>query len=124
MAAVPKSSIVIGSGTGAAGTTKASPGVTGAWIDVTSVNGGVLGGRIKNNGAVGVAGTLLWQWSPDPTAGTPKIYDLWQFGGDLASGSDITVSTRLDKEIKFVRMLGYGNTTSSVLYESDLAASS
>ena len=125
MAAVTKTSVVIVSGTGAAGaTTKAAPAFTGAWIDVSAYNGGLLGGRIKNNGAVGAAGTLTWQWSPDPTPGTPRIYDLWTFGGDTASTGDVTASVRLDKEVKFVRAIGYGNTTNSVLYESDLAASS
>ncbi|WP_288379831.1 hypothetical protein [uncultured Massilia sp.] len=122
MAAVTKTSVAIASGTGAAGSTKAVPGVVGVWIDVTAYNGGLLGGRIKNNGAVGVGGTLTWQWSPDPTAGAPKIYDLYEFGGGLAANSDITASVRLDKEIKFVRAIGWGNTTSTVDFESTLAA--
>lgn len=124
MAAIPKTSVtILASAVGAAGnTTKSAPAVVGPWVDVTGYNGGLLGGRIKNNGAVGVAGNLMWQWTPDRDATTPTIYDLWGFAGDTAAGSDATFSTRLDKEVKFVRVIGWGNTTSSVNYESHLAA--
>jgi hypothetical protein len=112
-----------------AGGTKASPaaGGTGAWIDVTAYNGGLLGGRIKNAaGAVGAPGQMTWQWTPDPnpSSGSARIYDLFTWGGDVASGSEYTISVRLDKEARFVRALCHGNTTNPVTFESDLAASS
>lgn len=127
MTAVTKATVSILAATlGAAGaTTKAAPAVPGPWVDVSSYNGGLLGGRIENTaGAVGAAGTITWQWTPDKDAATPKIYDLWTFGGDLANGAKVTASIRLDKEIKYLRAICYGNTTSGVTYESDLAASS
>ena len=127
MTAVPKSTVAIFPAAAVApGGTKASPGTgAGAWIDVTAVNGGLLGGRIKNTGGVlGAPGQMTWQWTPDPTANPVKIYDLYTWGGDMVSGSEYTASVRLDKEVKFARALCYGNTTNSVTYESDLAASS
>ena len=127
MTAVTKTPIaILASVTVAAGGTKAAPaaGGTGGWIDVTAYNGGLLGGRIKNNGTLGAPGQMTWQWTPDPNANPVKIYDLWTWGGELASGVEWTASTRLDKEVKHVRAIFYGNTTSSVTYESDLAAGS
>lgn len=104
---------------------RSAPGIVGLWIDVREVNGGVLGGRIENTGgAVGVAGILLWQWTPDKDAAQLEIYDLWEFCGALAAGAKETRSIRLDKEIKWVRAVCWGNTTNTVTYKTDLAAGS
>lgn len=128
MTAVTKTSVAILAPTvvpAASSGTKAAPGLVGAWVDVTAYNGGLLGGRIENTGgAVGVAGAMQWQWTPDKDATTPKVYDLWLFGGDLTIGAKVTASVPLNKEAKAVRAVCYGNTTSAVTYESDLAASS
>lgn len=127
MAAVTKTSIsVLASTTNSTyATTKASPAIVGAWVDVTAYNGGVLGGRVKNGSpAPGSAGQMVFQWTPDKDAATPKVYDLWMFGGDSTANSDTTVSIRLDKEIKAVRVVCYGHTSNPVTYESDLAAGS
>ncbi|RYE66038.1 MAG: hypothetical protein EOO79_07455 [Oxalobacteraceae bacterium] len=127
MTAVTKAPVSIFAAVVAAGGTKLTPasGGAGDWKDVTAYNGGLLGGRIKNTaGAVGAPGQMTWQWTPDPTATTVKIYDLYTWGGDIAANGDYTFSMRLDKEVKFVRALCYGNTTNQVTYESDLAASS
>lgn len=109
------------------GGTKSAPNAagTGAWIDVLAYNGGVLGGRIRNTGGtVTAAGQMVWQWTPDPVAVPPRIYDIWSFGGGLAAGDDAPVSIRLDKEIRWVRAICYGNLTAAVTAESDLAAGS
>jgi len=128
MTAVTKTSLSILAAVAVpAGGTKAAPaaGGTGPWIDVTGYNGGLLGGRIENTGgAVGVQGQMTWQWTSDPTANPIKIYDLYTWGGDTTAGSKNTMSIRLDKEVKFVRSVCYGNTTNPVTFESDLAASS
>ena len=107
--------------------TKALPatGGTGAWVDVSAFNGGLLGGRIRNTGGTLTApGQMVWQWTPEPTGTPTKVYDLWGFGGELAAGADVSTSIRLDKEIGRVRAICYGNVTNAVTFESDLAAGS
>lgn len=109
------------------GGTKASPaaGGTGAWLDVSAFNGGVLGGRIRNTGGTLTApGQMVWQWTPEPTGTPTKVYDLWGFGGGMASADEVSASIRLDKEIGRVRVICYGNVTGAVTFESDLAAGS
>lgn len=128
MAVVTKTPVVILAAVSVpAGGTKASPatGGTGPWVDVSAYNGGLLGGRIRNTGGtVTAAGQMVWQWTPE-VSGTPtKIYDLWGFGGNMASADDVSASARLDKEIGRVRAICYGNVTSAVTFESDLAAGS
>lgn len=111
----------------APGGTKASPVAAGigTWVPVGSYNGGLLGGRVKNgSSAPAVAGQLTWQWSPDATSGTPAVYDLGTIYGSTTANDDVTGSIRLDKEIGYVRALCYGNTTTSVTFESHLAAGS
>jgi len=128
MAAVTKTPVPILAAVAVpAGGTKAAPNAlgVGAWIDVSAFNGGVLGGRIRNaNGTVTAAGQMVWQWTPEASGTPTKIYDLWGFGGDLASGADVSTSIRLDKEIGRVRAVCYGNGTNAVTFESDLAAGS
>lgn len=107
--------------------TKATPNALGVgpWIDVSAFNGGVLGGRIRNTaGTLTAAGQMVWQWTPEASGTPAKIYDLWGFGGDLASGADVSTSIRLDKEIGRVRAVCFGNGTNAVTFESDLAAGS
>ncbi|MEG0041610.1 MAG: hypothetical protein RR983_02565 [Massilia sp.] len=128
MAAVTKTPVPILAAVAVpAGGTKASPNALGIgpWIDVSAFNGGVLGGRIRNTGGTLTApGQMAWQWTPELAATPTKVYDLWSFGGDLASASDVSVSIRLDKEIGRVRAICYGNVTNAVTFESDLAAGS
>lgn len=128
MAAVTKTSVsILAAVSVPAGGTKASPNSLGigAWIDVTAFNGGLLGGRIRNTGGtVTAAGQMVWQWTPEASGTPTKIYDLWGFGGDLPNGSDVSTSIRLDKEVIRVRVICYGNTSSAVTFESDLAAGS
>lgn len=128
MAAVTKTTVpILGAVSVPPNGTKAAPQAAGIgpWIDVTAYNGGALGGRIRNTGGtLTAAGQMVWQWTPDPLAATPKIFDLWGFGGDLASGADMSTTIRLDKEIKHVRAICYGNVTNAVTFESDLAAGS
>lgn len=109
------------------GGTKSTPNAAGVgpWIDVTAVNGGALGGRIRNTGgALSTQGQMTFQWAPDPTNQPTKVYELWSFGGDLAAGADVSATIRLDKEIKYVRAICYGNVGGSATFESDLAAGS
>lgn len=127
MAAVTKASLsILAAVSVPPGGTKAAPatGGTGAWVDVTGYNGGLLGGRIKNTGgSLGAQGQMTWQWTPDKDVGTPKVYDLHTWGGDMVGGTEYTASIRLDKEVKFVRAICYGHITNAVTFESDLAAS-
>lgn len=128
MAAVTKTPVAILAAVAVpAGGTKASPNALGIgpWIDVSAFNGGVLGGRIRNTGGtVTAAGQMVWQWTPEASGTPAKIYDLWSFGGGMASADDVSNSIRLDKEIGRVRAICYGNVTNTVTFESDLAAGS
>ncbi|MBD8632744.1 hypothetical protein IFT74_15375 [Oxalobacteraceae sp. CFBP 8755] len=128
MAAVTKTPVPILAAVAVpAGGTKASPNALGIgpWIDVSAFNGGVLGGRIRNTGGtVTAAGQMVWQWTPEASGTPTKIYDLWSFGGGMASADDVSNSIRLDKEIGRVRAICYGNVTNTVTFESDLAAGS
>lgn len=118
--ALSKASVpVLASTSGAAGSTKASPGATGSAIDCRAYYGGELGFTITNGGsAPGVAGTLLFQASPDGTT----WYDYQSFGGDTTASSVTTGSIILDRGVMYVRAIGYGNTTNAVTYAANLQA--
>lgn len=119
--ALSKASVaVLASTAGAAGSTKASPGATGAWIDARAYYGGELGYSITNGGsAPGVAGTLLFQVSPDN--GT-TVFDYYAVAGDTTAGSVTTGAIVLDRGVMYVRAIGYGNTTNSVTFAANLQA--
>lgn len=119
--AISKSSVlVLTSTSGAAASTKTSPGATGSWIDVRAYYGGELGYSITNGGsAPGVAGTLLFQVSPDN--GT-TVFDYQAFGGDTTASSVNTGSILLDRGVMYIRAIGYGNTTNAVTFAANLQA--
>jgi hypothetical protein len=104
---------------GAAGTSKASPGASSGWIDTgsgtsTAADGGDMGLSITNgSSAPGVAPTLLVQWSPDNGV---TVYDYQYFGGDVNASSINTTTVWIDPAIRYVRVIGYGNTTNAVTF--------
>jgi hypothetical protein len=119
--ALSKASIPILAPTlGAAGSTKAAPGALGAWIDVRACYGGELGYSITNgSSAPGMAGTLLFQVSPDNGA---TVFDYQVVGGDTVPSNSATGSIILDRGVMYVRAIGYGNTANGVTYAANLQA--
>lgn len=102
--------------------TKGAPGAVGAgggWVDISQYDGGSVGLAIQNGGAVGVAGSILIQHSPD-NGGT--VFDYWSFGGDLVAYNAatlaglVTATIKIEPGVKFIRVIGYGHTTSPVSY--------
>lgn len=99
---------------GAAGSTKAAPGASSGWIDLGAADGGDMGLSISNGAsAPGVAPTLQIQWSPDNGV---TVYDYQPFGGDLVASSVNTATFWVDPGIRYVRVIGYGNTTNPVTF--------
>ena len=119
--AITKSSVLILTATSAAaGTTKAAPGATGAWINVSAYYGGDLGYSITNSAsAPGVACTVLFQTSPDN--GT-TVFDYYAVAGDAAISSVNTGTVWLDQGVMYVRAIAYGNTTNAVTVAANLQA--
>lgn len=119
--AIAKSSVlVLTSTSGAAASTKASPGATGGWIDVRGYYGGELGYSITNGGsAPGVAGTLMFQVSPDNGS---TVFDYYQVAGDTVASSVTTGAIILDRGVMYVRAIAYGNTTNAVTFAANLQA--
>ncbi|MDB5733273.1 MAG: hypothetical protein JWQ03_3168, partial [Variovorax sp.] len=111
--AITKSAVVaLTSTSAAAGSTKASPGATGSWLDVTGAYGGDLSWRLINGGsAPGVAPTLTIQASPDN--GT-TVFDYASVGGDIIASSDNSGTIWIDQGIQYVRVIAYGNTTNAI----------
>lgn len=101
------------SGTATGPTTKTAPGANSGWIDIGTYDGGDMGLSVTNGTAPGVAGSILIQWSPDN--GT-TIYDYWGIGGDLVTGSINTTTIWVDPGVRYVRVIGYGNTTNPVTF--------
>jgi hypothetical protein len=102
-------------------TTKDAPAITGAWVDVRSFNGGVLAWSVKNSAsAPGVQGQFLIQ-AADTSDGA-NASDIWTGGGDTVASSEKTGMARLDAEVSYVRMLGWGNTTNHVTFKLNLFA--
>ena len=104
---------------GAAGSSKASPGANSGWIDTGSnsanaADGGDMGLSITNgSSAPGVAPTILLQWSPDNGA---TVYDYQAFGGDTIASSINTTTVWVDPGMRYLRVIGYGNTTNAVTF--------
>lgn len=102
-----------------AGSSKTTPGASSGWIDLGSgtagaYDGGDMGLSVTNGAsAPGNPGTILIQWSPDN--GT-TIYDLWGMGGDTIASSVNSNTIWLDPAMRYVRVIGYGNTTSAVTF--------
>lgn len=104
--------ITYAAGNCAAGTTKASPGVSSTWKDLTGKDGVDLSYRITNSSsAPGTAPTLIVQASPDN--GT-TVYDYATVGGDTAASSDNSGTIWIDRAVMYARVIAYGNTTNAV----------
>lgn len=111
---------VLAATSGAAGSTKASPGATGGWIDCRGYYGGELGYSITNgSSAPGAAGTLLFQVSPDNGV---TVFDYQIVAGDTVASSVNTGSILLDRGVMWVRAIGYSNTTNAVTFAANLQA--
>lgn len=120
MALTKASVAVLASTSGAAASTKAAPGATGAWIDCRAYYGGELGYSITNGAsAPGVGGTLLFQMSPDN--GT-TVFDYQMVAGDAVASSVTSGAIQLDRGVMYIRVIGYGNTTNAVAFASNLQA--
>lgn len=99
--------------------TKGAPGAAGAWTHIEQYEGGDVGLSVKNGGAVGAAGNILIQTSPDN--GT-TVFDYWGFAGDLVAYNASTLAghtsntIKIDLGVKYIRVIGYGHTTNPVDY--------
>lgn len=104
---------------GAAGSTKAAPGASSGWKDLGVYDGGNIGLSITNGAsAPGAAPTILIQVSPDNGV---TVYDYWAMGGDITASSVNTASPWLDPGFRYVRVIGYGNTTNAVTFGADFS---
>lgn len=111
---------VLASTPGAAGSTKAAPGATGAWINVSTYYGGDIGYSITNGAsAPGVPMTIMFQTSPDN--GT-TVYDYSPVAGDIVAASVNTNTIWLDQGVMYLRAIAYGNTTNPVTAQVNLQA--
>lgn len=109
--------VTSGSTTKATAATATTPATgNGGWKDVSACNGGRIGVIVTNGAsAPGVALSYTVQVS-DANDGT-NITDLWTGAGDVASSSTgypVSALIPLPSEVKFVRVLAYGNTTNAV----------
>jgi hypothetical protein len=119
MAKTTASVLILAATAGTAGSTKASPGATGGWIDVRAYYGGELGFSIANgSSAPGVAGIIQFQSSPD---GGTTIFDYFAVAGSTVASDVQTGSIALGK-VNYIRAIGYGNTTNSVTFAANLQA--
>lgn len=120
MAITKLSVAVLASTSGAAGSTKAAPGATGAWINTSTYYGGDVGISVTNGAAApGAPLTALIQVSPDN--GT-TVFDYYQVAGDLVASSVNTYAIQLDQGVMYMRVIGYGNTTNAVTVAANLQA--
>ena len=104
------------------GGTKAAPATVGAgqMIDNSSNGTSSLGWRIKNGAsAPTVAGTMTIQQSPD---GGTTWFDYFTISGSTVAGDDITGTIQIERGIKALRALCYGNATNPVTFEAILSA--
>jgi len=117
---IAKSSVeVLASTSVAAGSSKASPDVTGSAIDCRAYYGGEITWKITNgSSAPGAAGAITIQDSPDGT----NWYDYQTVGGDTTASSVTSGSIRLDDGVMYLRAIAYGNTTNAVTVEVNLQA--
>jgi len=104
----------------AAGSTEAAPGLTGAWVSVDDLNGGLLAAYVTNGGAApGQVGQFIWQAS-DKNDNT-NIVELWRGGGSTTANNSPPIPfIDLPKEFKYVRMVCFGNTTAAVTFRGVL----
>jgi hypothetical protein len=111
MSATKSPSLLFPAGTNVpAGTTRASP-VIGNVIDLSIGYGGVAHAKITNGASPPTAGgTIEIQASPDNVLWT--FYD--QMLGDSAAGSGGTASIPVDKGVKYLRAIAFGNTVNAV----------
>lgn len=120
MALTKASVAVLAPTSGAAASTKAAPGAIGAWIDCRTYYGGELGYSITNGAsAPGVAGTLLFQMSPDNGV---TVFDYYPIAGDTIASSVTSGALVLDRGVMYIRAIGYGNTTNAVTFAANLQA--
>lgn len=120
--AISKTSVLVLAATSATAgaTTKVSPAITGAWIDLRAYAGGEWTWKITNGaGAPGVPLTGIFQVSHDGAA----AYDYGNlFSGDTVASSVNSNSVVLDRGVMYGRIIGWGNTTNSVTLESYIQA--
>lgn len=103
----------------AAGSTKASPGITGSSVNCTAYYGGELTWKVTNGAsAPGAAGAITLQASHDGT----NWFDYFTVGGDIVASSVNSGSVLLDRGVMYVRAIAYGNTTNAVTVEVQLQA--
>jgi hypothetical protein len=101
-----------------AGSSKASPGASGA-LDARSYYGGALTYKLTNNAsAPGVAPIITFQSSPDNT----NWFDYYTVGGDTVASSINSGTLTLDRGVMYIRVIVYGNTTNAITAEAGLQA--
>jgi len=122
MTAPTRSSIVILGATAATpgAYTKASPSVTGPWVDVRAANGGRIGISVLNGVAPGVAGQFTVQVADD-AIGT-NVFDLGTAGGNTVANGEVTHLWAFPAEPSYARLLCYGNSTNQVTFKAVLFA--
>lgn len=109
---------------GAAATTKGAPGAASAWVDIGAYDGGDMFLSVLNGTAPAAAGVILIQASPDN--GT-TVYDYWACAGDLNTYNSgtlaglVTNTIWVDPGVRYVRVIGYGNTTNPVTFAASFS---
>lgn len=106
----------------AAGGTKAAPVASGISQTIDNSGNGTssLGWRIKNGAsAPTAAGTMTVQQSPD---GGVTWFDYFTVSGSTVANDDVTGTIMIERGIKALRVLCYGNATNQVTFEAILSA--
>lgn len=119
MAITKTSLVLIAAAAAAPGSTKASPAIAGAAVDVRGHYSGLLTYSIANGAtAPGAAVILTFQVSSDGAAWR----DLWTVSGDTVAGSTPSGCIDVPRAAMFVRAIAYGNTVQSVSVAVELQA--
>lgn len=106
----------------AAGGTKAAPAANGTSAAVDNSGNGTssLGWRIKNGAsAPTAAGVMTIQQSPD---GGTTWFDYYTATGSTVANDDVTGTIMIERGVKALRVLCYGNATNQVTFEAILSA--
>lgn len=106
----------------AAGGTKATPAANGtsAAVDNSGYGTSSLGWRIKNGAsAPTAAGAMTIQQSPD---GGTTWFDYYTATGSTVANDDVTGTIMIERGVKALRVLCYGNATNPVTFEAILSA--
>ncbi|WP_036170363.1 hypothetical protein [Massilia sp. 9096] len=97
------------------------------WLDTKAAapnnfDSGVVGLSITNGtSAPGVPGSIVVQWSPDNGS---TVYDLAGYAGDVVAGSTYSWSVDIPPGARYIRVIGFGNTTNPVTFGATYSGTS